>query len=50
VGRRGETANPGSLTMRSGGLRSVRSGVKVDEGTDGPEGPGVGFSFQSAIR
>jgi hypothetical protein len=47
VGRRGETANPGSLTMRSGGLRS---GVKVDEGTDGPEGPGVGFSFQSAIR
>jgi hypothetical protein len=47
VGRRGETANPGSLTMRSGGLRS---GVKADAGTDVPGAADVGFSFQRAIR
>src|ERR1700719_1959915 len=47
VGRRGETANPGSLATRSGGLRS---GVIADAGTDGPAGVDVGFSFQRAIR
>src|ERR1700742_1217322 len=46
VGRRGDTANPGSLATRSGGLRSRGA----DGGTDAPVGPGVGFSFQSAIK
>jgi hypothetical protein len=32
---------------RSGGLLS---GAIADEGTDEPDGTGVGFSFQSAIK
>ena len=48
VGRRGDTAAAGSLlALRSG---EVRSGGGAGGGTVVPEGPGVGFSFQSAIR
>src|ERR1700721_1446996 len=48
VGRRGETARAGSLTWRSGGLRSGGGGA--DGGTAvGPAVAGGGFSFQSAM-
>src|SRR5260221_14318714 len=46
VGRRGETASAGSLTWRSGGLRS--GGGADGKTTTGPAVAGGGFSFQNA--
>src|SRR5580658_2230921 len=51
VGRRGETANAGSLAARSAEFRSgeLRSGGGAVGGTAWPAVAGVGFSFQSAM-